>query len=59
MVITPILLLRDIHSNLHTHYDKEDCDPSQSQVHVGSLGGHSSQDPFSSRFFFQFFDLDK
>jgi hypothetical protein len=40
----PLLLLRDIHSKLLTHYDcKEGCAPSQSQAHVGARGGRSSQ----------------
>jgi hypothetical protein len=40
-----LVLLRDIHSKLLTHYDcKEGCAPSQSPPHVGARGGHSSQD---------------
>ena len=42
---SPLVLLRDIHSKLITHYEcKEGCAPSQSQVHVGARGGRSSQD---------------
>ena len=36
---SPLVLLHDIHSKLLTHSDcKEGCDPSQSQVHVGTRG---------------------
>ncbi len=41
----PLLLLRDIHSNLISQYDcKEVCVPSQSQGNVGSSARLSSQD---------------
>ena len=44
----PFLFFRDIHSKFLTQYDcKEVCAPSQSQVHVGSSGGISSQDGVS------------
>ena len=44
----PLLLLRDIHSNLLTQYDcKEVCVSSQSQVNVGSGPRPSSQDGVS------------
>ena len=44
----PLLLLRDIHSNLLTQYDcKEVCTPSQSQVNVGASVRLSSQDGVS------------
>ncbi len=46
----PLLLLRDIHSKLLTHYDcKEGCAPSQSQAHVGAHGGRNSQDDVSQQ----------
>ena len=47
----PLLLLRDIHSKLPTHYNcKEDCVSSQSQNHLGSRGGLSSlQGPMDLR----------
>ena len=41
----PLLLLRDIHSNLISQYDcKEVCAPSQSQGNVGASARLSSQD---------------
>ncbi len=41
----PLVLLRDIHSKLLTHYDcKEVCALPQSQGHVGAPGGQISQD---------------
>jgi hypothetical protein len=40
----PLVLLRDIHSKLLTHYDcKEVCAQSQSQVNVGAGAGPRSQ----------------
>jgi hypothetical protein len=46
----PLLLLRDIHSKLLTQYDcKQVCAPSQSQVHVGTSVGISSQDGVSQQ----------
>ena len=45
MVIAPLVLLRDIHSKLLTHYAcKEVCAPSQSQGIVGASARLSSQD---------------
>ena len=42
---SPVLLLRDIHSNLLDDYDcKEGSGPSQSQTHTGVSGRLSSQD---------------
>jgi hypothetical protein len=42
---TPLMLLRDIHSNLHNQFDcKEVCTPSPSHVNAGASGGLSSQD---------------
>ncbi len=47
---SPLLLLRDIHSNLLTQYNcKEGCAPSQSQAHVGTRGALSSQDGVSQQ----------
>ena len=47
---SPLLLLRDIHSNLLTQYDcKEVCAPSQSQVNVGASARLSSQDGVSKQ----------
>jgi hypothetical protein len=44
----PLMLLRDIHSNLLNQFDwKEDCAPSPSQVNEGASGGLSSQDGVS------------
>jgi hypothetical protein len=46
----PLMLLRDIHSNLITQYDcKEVCAPSQSQINAGASGGLSSQDGVSQQ----------
>ena len=46
----PLLLLRDIHSNLLTQYDcKEVCAPSQSQVNVGASARLNSQDGVSQQ----------
>lgn len=46
----PILLLRDIHSNLLTQYDcKKVCASSQSQVNVGASAILSSQDGVSQQ----------
>ena len=46
----PLVLLRDIHSKLLTHYDcKEGCALPQSLVHVGARGGLSSQDGVSQQ----------
>ncbi len=48
--LSPLLLLRDIHSNLLTQYNcTEGCAPSLSQVHVGARGGLSSQDCVSQQ----------
>jgi hypothetical protein len=45
---SPLVFLRDIHSDLLTQYDcKEVCAPSQSQVHVGTSVRLSSQDGIS------------
>jgi hypothetical protein len=42
---SPLVLLRDIHTNLLTKYDcKEVCAPSQSQGNVGASARPSSQD---------------
>jgi hypothetical protein len=50
MVIAPLILLRDIHSNLITQYDdKEVCAPSPSQVNTGDGDRLSSQDDVSQQ----------
>jgi hypothetical protein len=47
---SPLLFLRDIHSNLLTDYNwKEGCGPSQSQDHSWVSGGLRSQDGVSQQ----------
>jgi hypothetical protein len=50
MVITPLVLLRDIHSKLLTQFDcKEVCASSPSQVNAGDRARLSSQDGVSQK----------